>query len=210
MIVIRDNQISNYYADYCIPSWEDYGFKINKFDAETPDTIQQRTDLKFSEFNRSQKYAAYKLSVAITETERACWYSHYSLWKKCVELAKPIMILEHDAYFYRPEKFWIDLAEYSLIFHDKAAMGSYIIAPDAASQLVKYCSENIIATGVLAGIHDCHRRGRLTRKVHAHFTAKIDPCVNQVYSKKYRNTIHHPSDDYPDIEWKQHDFIEID
>ncbi len=30
-----------------------------------------------------------------------CFYSHYSLWKKCVELQEPIMIFEDDVKFYR-------------------------------------------------------------------------------------------------------------
>lgn len=29
----------------------------------------------------------------------ACFLSHYMLWKKCIELNEPIMILEHDAIF---------------------------------------------------------------------------------------------------------------
>jgi hypothetical protein len=30
-----------------------------------------------------------------------CFYSHYNLWKKCVELKEPIMIFEDDVKFYR-------------------------------------------------------------------------------------------------------------
>jgi GR25 family glycosyltransferase involved in LPS biosynthesis len=30
-----------------------------------------------------------------------CFYSHYHLWKKCVELGEPIMIFEDDVKFYR-------------------------------------------------------------------------------------------------------------
>jgi glycosyl transferase family 25 len=30
-----------------------------------------------------------------------CFYSHYSLWQKCVELAEPIMIFEDDVKFFR-------------------------------------------------------------------------------------------------------------
>lgn len=30
-----------------------------------------------------------------------CFYSHYNLWKKCVELNEPIMIFEDDVKFYR-------------------------------------------------------------------------------------------------------------
>jgi GR25 family glycosyltransferase involved in LPS biosynthesis len=31
-----------------------------------------------------------------------CWFSHYYLWKKCIELNEPIVILEHDAVIQRP------------------------------------------------------------------------------------------------------------
>jgi len=30
-----------------------------------------------------------------------CFYSHYNLWKRCVELNEPIMIFEDDVKFYR-------------------------------------------------------------------------------------------------------------
>jgi len=32
---------------------------------------------------------------------KACALSHFSLWKKCVDLDEPIVVLEHDAYFTR-------------------------------------------------------------------------------------------------------------
>ena len=32
----------------------------------------------------------------------ACFFSHYELWKKCIQLDEPILILEHDAIFIRP------------------------------------------------------------------------------------------------------------
>jgi GR25 family glycosyltransferase involved in LPS biosynthesis len=31
-----------------------------------------------------------------------CWVSHYNLWNKCIELNKPIVVLEHDAVIQRP------------------------------------------------------------------------------------------------------------
>lgn len=31
-----------------------------------------------------------------------CFFSHYYLWQKCIELNKPIVILEHDGYFIKP------------------------------------------------------------------------------------------------------------
>jgi len=31
-----------------------------------------------------------------------CFFSHYYLWQKCIELNEPIVILEHDGYLIRP------------------------------------------------------------------------------------------------------------
>lgn len=33
---------------------------------------------------------------------KGCFYSHYNLWKKCVELGEPIMVLEDDVEILRP------------------------------------------------------------------------------------------------------------
>jgi len=45
-----------------------------------------------------------------------CFYSHYSLWKKCIDLDEPIMIFEDDVKFYRGfEKIdWDDILILSL------------------------------------------------------------------------------------------------
>jgi GR25 family glycosyltransferase involved in LPS biosynthesis len=95
-----------------------------------------------------------------------CFYSHYRLWQKCVELTEPIMIFEDDVKFYR--KFnpveWEDVLILSLgkssflsdpwkkyleeptgtpqvvdwkNFSMPGASG-YAIKPDAAKALIKY------------------------------------------------------------------------
>jgi len=33
-----------------------------------------------------------------------CWFSHYYLWEKCLELNEPIVVLEHDAVIQSPWK----------------------------------------------------------------------------------------------------------
>lgn len=38
----------------------------------------------------------------LTVTEIACFLSHFLLWVKCVELDRPIVILEHDAIMIKP------------------------------------------------------------------------------------------------------------
>ena len=40
----------------------------------------------------------------LTPSETACFLSHASLWAKCVELDKPIIIFEHDAVLIKPYK----------------------------------------------------------------------------------------------------------
>lgn len=40
----------------------------------------------------TKKYSNQKLAL----TKKACFYSHYELWVKCIELNEPIAIVEHD------------------------------------------------------------------------------------------------------------------
>ena len=95
-----------------------------------------------------------------------CFYSHYNLWKKCVELKEPIMIFEDDVKFYRgyhpvefdgvlilslgkssfmtePQKTYLEnptgtpTAQKWQNFSMPGASG-YAIMPDAALALVKF------------------------------------------------------------------------
>ena len=67
-------------------------------------------------------------------TEKACWYSHFDAWRKCVELDRPIAVIEHDALLVNPMHLVIRA---DLSFFDAAAMGGYVINPKAAHQLVE-------------------------------------------------------------------------
>jgi GR25 family glycosyltransferase involved in LPS biosynthesis len=62
----------------------------------------------WEQFNFEHVWKVYKRHVVGTDAGKmsrpgviGCFYSHYSLWKKCVELDKPIMIFEDDVKFYR-------------------------------------------------------------------------------------------------------------
>lgn len=44
----------------------------------------------------------YRMGLQGSETVAGCFASHYLLWKKCIELNEPIVVLEHDARFLRP------------------------------------------------------------------------------------------------------------
>lgn len=83
-------------------------FSIERFDASTPDNAEA----KLKEYNLRWNYPV-KGSVLDPWTELrksaygernplrrvACSISHFELWKKCVELNEPIIVLEHDALF---------------------------------------------------------------------------------------------------------------
>lgn len=51
------------------------------------------------EWKKILPYENYFHNYARPDNVGACFASHYLLWKKCVELNEPILILEHDAIF---------------------------------------------------------------------------------------------------------------
>jgi GR25 family glycosyltransferase involved in LPS biosynthesis len=93
MISITDNPISQYYKEICLPTWQENGYKVNHFEAITPESMKNITDLDF--FGKLRKNGKV---VPFSETEKAVWYSHYFLWVNCIKLNKPIIVFEHDAF----------------------------------------------------------------------------------------------------------------
>lgn len=130
MIVIRDNPVSEYYASVTLPEWEKHGFDVKRFDAFTPNNLPTEYTLDFT-YLMTVKYWERKLQKEHTPTEKACWYSHMTLWKKCIDLNKPILILEHDCYPFYPNL--IDIhTEHDFVTYDDGALGCYIISPKLA------------------------------------------------------------------------------
>lgn len=85
-----------------------------------PYSIKNRkiTDTEVQRLIRPELYQEFKKRYQYTIVERqlisedhmgklsrpgviGCFYSHYALWQKCVELKEPIMIFEDDVKFYR-------------------------------------------------------------------------------------------------------------
>lgn len=91
MISMSDNPISQYYANTCRKTWESFGYHVNHFEAITPKTLDKCSGLNFG-LKRNVKN--------FTLTEKSIWYSHYYLWKKCVDLDETIVVIEHDCYLY--------------------------------------------------------------------------------------------------------------
>ena len=73
---------------------EKKGFEIIFFDAIDAKAGEH---LRFSQYSKiaSLLFRGKEMS----DGERACFASHYSLWQKCVELNEPIVVLEDDVLF---------------------------------------------------------------------------------------------------------------
>lgn len=91
IIAIDNNKISQGYKNTAITSlrFNDYNPQI--FSAITPDQLPFISGLKFGKLNSNGSKRNF------SETEKSTFYSHYLLWLKCIEINKPIIILEHDS-----------------------------------------------------------------------------------------------------------------
>jgi hypothetical protein len=200
-IVIRDNPASEYYYNYCAPSWKEIGIELKRFDAITPDRLKYEKELKFCEYLQMEKYIKKGITTAvITETEKACWYSHYKLWQDCILHNRPYLITEHDALLVHPERFWTD-NKHGIIFYDTGAMGSYCIQPWYAKMLVEHLFYDIIEGGpysLIGYFNDWvlrpKERHTLVRPDIYPEKSKFKMCSRQVMSKTHGNTIIHFSD----------------
>lgn len=90
VITIKHNNDSHRSALRTVQSAKEVGYKgtVELFDAILPHNWKEILPYK----NRFHEYAR-------PDNVGACFASHYLLWKKCIELNEPILILEHDAIF---------------------------------------------------------------------------------------------------------------
>lgn len=96
IITIKDNNISETLSSRCAATCESVGMKYEKweaFDGTNSKEIRVPEHLVNQSWLKLLKFTSYKMTVS----EIACALSHISLWIHCIELDKPIVILEHDA-----------------------------------------------------------------------------------------------------------------
>ena len=83
MIQMPDSEVSQYYVNKVLPTWDNH--RVNMFDAYTPKHMPDY--LNFGKFWGLRDFSL---------SEKAGFYSHLELWKKCFEDDEPISIIEHD------------------------------------------------------------------------------------------------------------------
>lgn len=95
VITIMSNPKSVEVAKRCIESGQKFGHSVEHFTAITPEDnpveIAKEEGIDISDFQRNE--------FSKFENLLSCFLSHYFLWKKCMEDAEEIFILEHDAVF---------------------------------------------------------------------------------------------------------------
>lgn len=96
IITMQGEPISESLAEECMNSTQKFGIEPNIFHGVHGEQIEsewQKHNLKEFKFNQRIK----KLNRGAI----GCTISHLKLWKKCIQLQTPILILEHDAVMIR-------------------------------------------------------------------------------------------------------------
>lgn len=80
-------------AESCVDSFKKHrGWKPELFAGCDPTTLEEY-EAKYNISDRRAKYTNIHQKYA---AKKSCFYSHYALWNKCVELQKPICVVEYD------------------------------------------------------------------------------------------------------------------
>lgn len=97
IIRVYGHEVSMQKADQCAGSCSEVGMKFEFWDAYdgTGNTIVAPRESQFMSLLKLTDHY-------LTKSEIACALSHISLWLHCVEIDKPIVILEHDAVMLSP------------------------------------------------------------------------------------------------------------
>lgn len=100
IIRVKDHSVSEQKAAECARSCSDVGMRYEIWDAYdgTGSAIRAPAALASHPTMACIKVTDHYL----TRAEVACALSHISLWAKCVEDDKPLVVLEHDAIMVRP------------------------------------------------------------------------------------------------------------
>lgn len=188
MIRIKNHEVSEKYAKYCAPSWE--GFNLKFYDAVTPDTLKNQRGMTFK--NTANK--------TITDTEKACFYSQYNLWKQCARENQPYLILEHDALLIKPEAIHFNPNLFVQYF-GQHAMEAVMFHPSFCRRLVIHLQKNVVTGGPMSLVDTMLGYGSTYQSdkgiPHSRFQGRYAP-VKSVLDPKIGNTIDHPNKNIKD------------
>ena len=99
LITLTDMPSSVTAAERCIESAKRYGEDYN---LEIMPAVNESESLEFFIRHNLTFRARYSLETLNKLAQMGCFASHFKLWRRCVEIGKPIIVLEHDAVFRAP------------------------------------------------------------------------------------------------------------
>lgn len=110
VITLLDNKYSNRKADECIASAAKVGIEVSKwFGTDKEHAIEemesQGLEWTWADNNTRKKVCPitglqqFPYTAADIRAKIGCSMSHWLLWRHCVDIDEPILILEHDAVF---------------------------------------------------------------------------------------------------------------
>ena len=201
MIRVKGHDISEAYAGHCSRSWT--GFGLRYFNAITPVTLSQQSGLTFGKRGND---------VELTDTEKACFYSQYHLWKKCAIERVPILILEHDAWLQKPEMITYN-PSLQVQYFGQHAMEAVMFHPEFCDKILDYVSSNPV-TGPMTlvdGLLGYFNRNEQSRYgiPHARYMGKLAP-VHSVIDPTLGTTVTHPSGTTVDRLRKDKDLFRVE
>ena len=94
IIRLKNNAISEKYADLGVARARKFGIDVEYFDAINGLEYQQHV----ARLGIEPRYKFKKGRAGVF----GCFLSHYYLWQQCAAGCQPFLILEHDGYFVRP------------------------------------------------------------------------------------------------------------
>jgi hypothetical protein len=93
MIHLPGDPISETYKNLVVNSWINDGFKVYFYPGTTPTDLETINE----PLNFGLKSQGRNKGKPLTDTEKAIWYSHRTMWEMASKKANPLIVIEHDA-----------------------------------------------------------------------------------------------------------------
>jgi GR25 family glycosyltransferase involved in LPS biosynthesis len=101
IVYVKNNEKSEYYANYCLDSCKDK-FDAELFEGVTPDTLSDYE--KIYDFDHISPSRAENFNLQdknLYSVKKSCFMNHVRLWNLCLETNQPLAFIEQDSFCVR-------------------------------------------------------------------------------------------------------------
>ena len=149
MIALLNRDDMKEIRQQALDSWWKQGVNVSFFDAVTPDKLSSFDQIL--NLTRKEKLEYWGGPVPFSDTEKCIWYSHFFMWKHCIEINKPICIIEEDCELIRdwPEFFIVyKAAAFCYDSKEVTPAAGYILTVETAKYLYEYALKETLQFNV--------------------------------------------------------------